>query len=100
MIYYTQLIFIKPGCESIFYAFEDNVLPLIKNYNGNLIYRIRPKKTSFIEYSKDLPFEVHLVSFESKSDFEAYAIDSKRLEFINLKNESVERVILIEGHEL
>ena len=97
MVFYTQLIFIKAGCEATFHAFEDHVLPLIKNHNGDLIYRIRPEKTSFIEHSKDLPYEVHLVSFENKSDFESYAEDPKRLEAINLKNESVDKIILIEG---
>jgi hypothetical protein len=86
MIFYTQLIFIKPGCEAAFHDFENQVLPLIKSHNGNLIYRIRPEKTSFVEHSKDLPYKIHLVSFEDKSDFESYAKDPKRLEAINLKN--------------
>ena len=97
MIYYTQLIFIKPGCEAAFHAFEDKVLPLLKGHNAELVYRIRPAQSAFIESSCELPYEIHLVTFNSKADFEGYARDPKRLEFIEMKNNSVEKIILIEG---
>ena len=97
MIYYTQLIFIKPGCEQEFHAFEDKVLPLLKEHNGELIYRIRPDKSAFVESSGELPYEIHLVTFSSKADFEGYAGDPKRTGFIEMKNKSVEKIILIEG---
>lgn len=100
MIYYTQLIFIKPGCEQEFHAFEEKVLPLLKGHNGNLVYRIRPAKNTFIESSSELPYEIHLVTFNSKADFERYKIDPKRLDFIEMKNNSVEKIILIEGFAL
>jgi hypothetical protein len=97
MIYYTQLIFIKPGREKEFHAFEDKVLPLLKDHNGELLYRIRPDKGSFIESSRELPYEIHLVTFGSKADFEVYKTDPKRLAFMEMKNNSVENIILIEG---
>ena len=97
MIYYTQLIFIKPGFEQEFHAFEDKVLPLLKAHNGQLIYRIRPTENVFIESSQQLPYEIHLVSFDSKADFEGYKVDPKRMDYIELKNKSVEKTILIEG---
>jgi hypothetical protein len=97
MIYYTQLIFIKPGCEQEFHAFEEKVLPLLKDHNGELVYRVRPDKGAFIESSRELPYEIHLVTFASKNDFEGYKIDPKRLSFMEMKNNSVENIILIEG---
>jgi hypothetical protein len=97
MIYYTQLIFIKPGCEQEFHAFEEKVLPLLKDHNGELVYRVRPDKGAFIESSRELPYEIHLVTFASKTDFEGYKIDPKRLSFMEMKNNSVENIILIEG---
>lgn len=100
MIYYTQLIFIKPGCEQEFHAFEDKVLPLLKGHNGELIYRIRPDKSSFVESSRELPYEIHLVTFGSKADFEGYKTDPKRVAFMEMKNNSVENIILIEGFAL
>ena len=97
MIYYTQLIFIKPGREQEFHAFEDNVLPLLKAHNGELVYRIRPGAEAFIEASRELPYEIHIVTFGSKGDFEGYAADPQRLAFIGMKNNSVKTIILIEG---
>jgi hypothetical protein len=100
MIYYTQLIFVKKGFEEAFHAFEDKVLPLLKSHNGELIYRIRPDKASVIESSGAVPYEIHLVSFAGKVDFEGYAKDPARLAFVELKNSSVEKVVLIEGIEI
>jgi hypothetical protein len=100
MIYYTQLIFTKPGCEHQFHAFEDKVLPLLKHHNGELVYRIRPTMESFLEATLELPYEIHFVTFGSKADFISYGADPKRLEFMEMKNNSVEKIILIEGFVL
>ncbi len=100
MIYYTQLIFIKPGCEAEFHAFEDKVLPLLKEYNGDLVYRLRPPKSAFVESTQELPYEIHLVTFGSKTDFADYAADPRRLDAMEMKNRSVEKIVLIEGFAL
>jgi hypothetical protein len=100
MIYYTQLIFIKQGCETEFNLFEAKVLPLLKNHNGNLVYRIRPDRSSLIEGTGELPHEIHIVTFGSKTDFEGYKNDPQRLAFMDLKNRSVQKIILIQGEEL
>ncbi|HVW97292.1 MAG TPA: hypothetical protein VHA56_15070 [Mucilaginibacter sp.] len=97
MIYYTQLIFIKPGCEDAFHAFEDQVLPLLGDHKGRLIYRVRPDKDAFIESNDEEPYEIHLVTFDDKKDFETYKNDPRRLDFIEMKNASVKNMILIEG---
>jgi hypothetical protein len=97
MIYYTQLIFIKPGCEAEFQAFEDKVLPLLDDHNAVLVYRIRPDASAFVASSKPLPYEIHFVTFGSKADFEGYKTDPKRLAFMEMKDRSVERIVLIEG---
>jgi uncharacterized protein (DUF1330 family) len=100
MIYYTQLIFVKQGYEDAFNSFEEKVLPLLKVHNGELVYRIRPEKSNVIESSRELPYEIHLVTFNSRDDFELYKNDPKRLAFIEVKNNAIEKVILIEGTEL
>jgi hypothetical protein len=100
MIYYTQLIFIKPRCEEEFHAFEDKVLPLLKEHNGELIYRLRPTPNAYIESTQELPYEIHLVAFNSKDDFKSYAADPNRLTFMEMKNRSVEKILLIEGYAL
>jgi uncharacterized protein (DUF1330 family) len=100
MLYYTQLIFVKKGKEEEFNSFEDRVLPLLANHGGELVYRLRPDNESFIEGAAELPYEIHLVTFKSVEGFKSYGADPQRLAFIGLKNESVERVVLIEGKEL
>src|SRR4051812_7844025 len=100
MLYYTQLIYIKEGKEEAFQSFEDHVLPMLEKYNGRLLIRLRPEKESVIETKIDYPYEVHVVSFASKEDFVSYANDKDRLEFLPLKNESVLKVLLIEGVQI
>lgn len=100
MIYYTQLIYIRKGCEETFHRFEDAVLPLLKTHGGELVYRLRPDAGSVIAGAGELPYEVHLVTFESQEGFEGYKNDPERLKHMDLKNESVEKVLLIEGRAL
>jgi hypothetical protein len=97
MLYYTQLIFIKPGCEEEFHAFEDKVLPLLQQHNGVLVYRIRPNADAFVVNSEPLPYEIHLVTFGSKVDFEGYKTNPQRLAFMVMKDRAVEKIVLIEG---
>lgn len=100
MIYYTQLIFIKEGAAGTFHAFEDAVLPLISQHNGELLYRVRPDKAAFVAASGELPYEIHLVTFPTCQDFEGYGSDPRRISFLHLKNSSVEKMVLIEGKAL
>jgi hypothetical protein len=97
MLYYTQLIFIKANQEQIFNLFEDNVLPLLKKYNGELIYRTKLDKKLVIGSSIGTPDELHLITFETKEDFNSYKNDKERMQYFHLKETSIEKAILIEG---
>lgn len=97
MLYYTQLIYVIDGREEMFQAFEDQVLPLLKQHNGELVYRVRPSAKSIIETTVGRPYEVHIVTFTSKADFERYRDDPERLKYIALKNDSILKAVLIEG---
>ena len=97
MLYYTQVIFIRKGSEAVFHEFEDQVLPLLERHNGKLLYRVRPDPQNVIETSIDYPYEIHLVSFDSKSSFMAYAGDEDRKRHLKLKEDAVSSVLLIEG---
>ena len=96
-VYYTQLVFLRGGQEETFHNFEDRVLPLLAKYNGELIYRVRPSAVDVIETSVGHPYEVHLISFQSREDFDGYAQDPERQKHLGLKDAAVDRVILIEG---
>ena len=98
MRYYTQLVFVKPGQEERFHEFEDHVLPLLDLYGGRLLLRWRRTEGCVIgsDAGED-PYEVHLVTFPTRTDFEAYSNDDARRSYLYLKDASVERVILVEG---
>jgi hypothetical protein len=83
--------------EEQFNLFESYVLPLLKKHNGTLLYRVRPTDGSVIEIAIEKPYELHLVSFSSREDFEGYSKDDDRLKYMDLKNASIERAMLIEG---
>ncbi|MEO6851633.1 MAG: hypothetical protein ABI203_04245 [Mucilaginibacter sp.] len=97
MLYYTQIIFLKEGQQDQFNLFESHVLPLLGKYNGVLLYRLRPTDESIVETAIGKPYELQLVSFPSREDFNGYAKDDDRLKHLNLKNTSIEKVLLIEG---
>jgi len=100
MIYITQLIYIKEGQEKIFHRFEDIAIPIISKYNARLLLRIRPDKNSFIDYSIDKPYEIHLVEFDSEQDFKNFMQDEERKKFLHLKEQSIKASILIHGTKL
>ncbi|MEN8793222.1 MAG: hypothetical protein ABF294_02050 [Flavobacteriales bacterium] len=72
----------------------------MEKYKGEMIYRIRPTKESFISEEKELPYEIHFISFESEIDFKEFMNDESRLEFVHLKNESVRLTLLVKGEKL
>jgi uncharacterized protein (DUF1330 family) len=97
MIYITQLVYIKPGQEKVFDDFEAIAIPLIARYKGQLLLRVRPDTSSIIEGETNPPYEIHLVTFPAEKDFDAYAKDPERASVLHLKEESVERIVMIKG---
>ena len=100
MLYITQLIYIKEGQEEVFHQFEDVAIPLISKYNGKLLLRIRPAENSFIEYSIDKPYEIHVVEFTNETDFENFMKDEERNKFLHLKEQAIKTSMLIKGTKL
>src|SRR6185312_8171048 len=97
MLYITQLIYIQEGKEQTFHEFEDIAIPVISKYNGRLLLRIRPVANSIIYTDGPSPYEVHLISFETQQDFDAFKQDAERKKFLHLKEESVKSSLLIQG---
>lgn len=97
MLYLTQLIYVTPGREADFLAFEKIALPAMERYGGRLLMRLRPGSSSFIAGELEPPYEVHLVSFEDARGFRQFLEDDARAEALALKEASVRGVLLIEG---
>lgn len=49
MVTITQFVYVKEGKEEIFQQFESLVLPLIPQYNGKLLLRLRTGQEQLIE---------------------------------------------------
>jgi hypothetical protein len=100
VLYFTQLIYIKPGQEKTFDEFESYAIPAISKYNGKLLFRIRPDKASVIESTIESPYEIHFVQFESESDFDAFKVDKERVKYLHLKEQSIREAWIIKGTRL
>ncbi len=100
MIHITQLIFVVPGKEEVFHQFEDVAIPLMKEYNGKLLYRMRPNEASFIDPEGEMPYEVHIVSFDSEEDLQRFLADERRNRIMHLKECSVRVVVMFKGEAL
>jgi uncharacterized protein (DUF1330 family) len=100
MIFVTQLIYIKEGQESIFDQFEHVAIPAISKYNGQLLFRVRPAESSFIEFNIEKPYEIHLVSFQSEDDLQNFMHDEDRKKFLHLKEQSIRSVMMIKGTKI
>ena len=97
MIYLTQLIYIKPGQEAVFNEFESHAIPQIKKYGGSLLLRTRPSEASVIAHETEIPYEIHIVKFESEAALQAYMGDEERKKYLPLKEQSVERSLIFKG---
>ena len=100
MIYITQLIYVKAGCEQIFHQFEDVAIPIISKYNGALLLRVRPPKDAIIYAETEAPYEIHLVSFDTEKDFAAFKLDEERKQFLHLKEQSISSVLMLQGNAI
>lgn len=100
MIYITQLIFVNKEKEEKFLEFENHVIPLMEKYNGKIIYRIRPSKENFVSENKELPYEIHFMSFDSEQGLAKFMKDDSRLKFVHLKDESVKSILLVKGEKI
>lgn len=100
MIYITLLIFVKEGKESVFHEFEELAIPIISEYKGKLLLRLRPNDSSIISNEGEKPYEIHFLSFNSENDFIAFGKDKRRNDFLHLKEESISTTTLIKGIKL
>lgn len=69
MLYITLLIYVCNEKEDVFREFENLALPMLDDYNGKLLLRLRPNETSIVSVEGESPYEVHFLSFESEQDF-------------------------------
>lgn len=94
----TQLIYLNDGGEKDFLEYESIVLPLLEKYNGKLELRLRPCRDNFIYPPEgEWPYEVHIVSFETKEDYLRFKNDPVRSKNQDLLKNSVKKITVIES---
>lgn len=97
MLYLTQLIYLHEGGEAAFLEFEELVLPRMSLYGGELVLRLRPGPETKIGGSGELPYEVHVVRFESEDGLARFTHDEVRQRALPLKDRSVRQVLVVRG---
>lgn len=100
MIYITQLIYIKAGETAAFLEFEDHAIPLMNEYGGQLIVRLRPTDDTFIEIKGKKPYEIHFLTFPSETQLAAFLKDDRRQQLVHLKEQAIESVLLVKGQKM
>ena len=97
MFFITQIVYVRPGKESTFDAFENVAERLIARHHGEVLLRIRPSRDTVVSASIEVPYEIHLVRFEREEDFRRFSNDEERQRALALKNEAVSASLVITG---
>lgn len=100
MIYFTQLIYLQASQEQVFHQFESLAIPIMSQYNGKLLLRVRPTPDNFIDAQLEQPYEIHFGVFASEQDFQAFMKDETRKKFLHLKEQSIRSSVLVKGTKL
>lgn len=58
---------------------------------------MRPNPESIIAAGIEVPYEIHVVRFESEDDFRMFSDDEDRQRVLHLKNASVRSSLLVRG---
>jgi len=93
----TQFVYLRPGKEAEFQAFEEVALPLMAKYGGELLLRIRPTPGSVVASEGEPPYEIHVIRFGSSEDLERFSQDPERKGVLHLKEASVRTTMLVRG---
>lgn len=94
----TQLIYLNDGGEQDFLEYESLVLPLLEKYSGRLELRLRPASDNFLyPLEGEVPYEVHIVSFETKEGYLRFKNDPVRTKNQGLLKNSVKKITAIES---
>ena len=89
-------LFIHPGREAEFHQFETAAARIMKKYGGRVERVIRPTMSSA---SDALPYEVHVVTFPNREQFEAYRADSELTSFAELRQTAIARTDVLIGED-
>ena len=93
----TQIIYLHPGKEAEFDAFEDVALAALPRHRGELLLRLRPALVATLAGSLAPPYEIHVVRFPDDDHLHRFLTDPLRLEVLHLRDASVRDAIVFRG---
>lgn len=96
----VQLVYVVPGREADFHAFEDAVLPLLPAHGGTLLLRVRPPPDAHVGGTLDPPYELHVIDFPDDAALARYAADPARTAVLARKDASVRAAWMIRGERV
>jgi uncharacterized protein (DUF1330 family) len=89
----SVLLWARPGAEDRLVGYEDQVLRLVADHGGDVLYRARSRSGSL---GPDQPYEVHLIRFPSRAALERYRGDDRRAALGALREAAVARTEVVE----
>jgi uncharacterized protein (DUF1330 family) len=95
-ILFVVSLFIHPGREAEFRQFEGEAARIMKRYGGQIERVIRPIASA---QSGVAPHEIHLVSFLSMEQFDAYRGDTELAKLASLRQAAIAHTEIIIGEE-
>ncbi len=89
-------LFIHPGQEVPFRQFEAEAAQIMRTYGGRIERVIRPLVSL---HGGPLPHEIHIASFPSLEQFEAYRADGRLAELAPLRRSAITKTEITIGEE-
>ena len=89
----SVLLWARPGSQDRLVEYEDQVLRLVADHGGEVLYRARSREGS---ERLDQPFEVHLIRFPSRAASERYLGDDRRTALGAQREAAIARTEVVE----
>ena len=91
----VQLVWVHRGQEAAFDAYEAVAIPLLPEYGGTLLARMKPTAEQCREAGVDGPSEVHVMRFASREAMARFSADPRRVALLPNKEAAVRSSLLL-----
>lgn len=86
-----MLLWAREGQAEALIAYEDQVLALLADHGGSVLYRARTTGPPTQPDQTDQPLEVHLIELPSEAALERYLADERRTALAEQRERAVAR---------
>ncbi len=82
----------EPAMSAAASAYEDDVLPLLAEHGGELLFRGRRRA----DQETTLPLEVHVIRFPTRASYDSYLADNRRAALLEQHGEVFTSKVVVE----